>query len=387
MKKININKQNFNRLFKRKYKLNKKFIVLVLLFLIIKPKYNLFLINNKKTYIPKILNWRTSEIDKLYNFLNLKNKPINNSDPLIFKEKNEFINHISMIIKNKNFSLDCIYLTGQLRFGNFLISLNNAIFYCEILGCRKIIIQKYNALYIKNIILNSQYNMTIEPSYLNHYLLKKCLVIPAIFFFYYYKYIKPDIRFNLIKNEILNNLPKLQINPNDLYIHIRSGDIFINHRSNPYSQPPLCFYKTILNKFKFRQVFIIAENENNPIINIILSEYKYVQYKKNPLNVDISILANSYNIVSSASSFVNSIIKLNDKLKLLWEYDFYRLSQRYFHLHYSVYNFPHKYTIYKMIPSKLYIKNMFTWSNSIEQRNLMIKEKCRMNFKKITPSI
>ena len=79
-----------------------------------------------------------------------------------------------------------------------------------------------------------------------------------------------------------------------------------------------------------------------------------MQYKKNPLNIDIAYLANAYNIVSATSSFIINIIKLNDKLKFLWEYDFYRLSERYFHLHHSIYNFPFNYTIYRMRPSKNY---------------------------------
>ena len=327
-----------------------------------------------------------SENEKLYILLNLKNKPINEKDPLIFKEKKNLLYHISKLIKTKNFSLNYAYLTGKYRFGNFLIALNNAIFYCEILGCKKIIIQKYNDLYIKHKIVNNNYNMTIEPSYLNNYLIKKSLIIPINFFFYYYDYIKPDIRLNLIKKEILNNLPKIKIHPNDLFIHIRSGDIFKSHINYSYSQPPLCFYKKILYKFKFRKVFIISENKDNPIINILLKEYKYIYYHKNPLNIDISYLANSYNIASSTSSFIISIIKLNDKLKLLWEYDFYRLSQRYLHLHYSIYNFTHKYTIYKMIPSKLYKKNMYNWFNSIKQRKLMILEKCKIEFIRIPPS-
>lgn len=86
------------------------------------------------------------------------------------------------------------------------------------------------------------------------------------------------------------------------------------------------------------------------------------------------------------SSFLNSIIKLNDNLEILYEYDLYRLSLRYLHLHYSVYKFAYNYTIYKMSPSKLYKKLMYTWFNSHEQRLLMIKEKCKNNFQIISSS-
>ena len=381
----NINKQIMNKNLKSKYKVLINIFFLILLILFIKFK-NYSIIDNKKIYIPKNLKWEMPEQEKLYNLLNLKRKPINPNDPLIIKEKKELLNQISNFVKRKNFSLEYIYLTGKFRFGNFLITLNNAIFFCEILGCKKIIIENYNNLYIKHKILNKKYNMTIEPLFLNKYIIKNSLVIHIKFFFYYYKYIKPEIRLNLIKNEILNNLPKLNIHPNDLYIHIRSGDIFQNPRNNSYSQPPLCFYKKILNKFVFRKVYIITENKNNPIINILLKDYNFVKYLKNPLYIDISFLANSYNIVSSTSSFLINIIKLNDNLKYLWEYDNYRLSQKYFHLHYSVYNFPHNYTIYKMIPSKFYNKFMYNWYNSPKQRKIMIKEKCKNKFIIISPT-
>ena len=104
------------------------------------------------------------------------------------------------------------------------------------------------------------------------------------------------------------------------------------------------------------------------------------------MNYDISYLANSYNIVSSISSFFTSIIKLNDKLRFLWEYDFYSLSQRFFHLHYSVYNIPHNYTIYRMKPSSYYKKVMNIWYNTLEQRKIMITEKCKSEFVVVEPT-
>jgi hypothetical protein len=219
-----------------------------------------------------------------------------------------------------------------------LVTLNNAIFFCEILGCKKLILEKFENFYIKHKILDSKYNMTIEPSYLNTDLLEKSTVLPSVFFFYHYQYIKPENRLYLLKSEILNNLPKVETNPNDLYMHIRSGDIFEMPIKTHYSQPPLCFYQKIMKNYKFRKVFIISENISNPVINILLKEFVIIRYNKNQLNYDISYLANSYNIVSSMSSFLTNIIKFNDKLKFLWEYDFYRLVERFLHLHYSVYN-------------------------------------------------
>ena len=136
----------------------------------------------------------------------------------------------------------------------------------------------------------------------------------------------------------------------------------------------------ILNVFKFRKIIIISEDKLNPVIPKLLDKYSYIKYKKNNLKLDISYLANSYNIVTAKSSFLVTIIKFNDKLKYLWEYDLYKLSERYFHLHYSVYKFPFNYKIYKMNSSKMYSKIMIPWFNKLNQRKMMLKEKCHNNF-------
>ena len=82
---------------------------------------------------------------------------------------------------------------------------------------------------------------------------------------WYYSYIKPEIRIDILKTEILNNLPKIETKSNELYIHIRSGDIFhkSKYHNKFYSQPPLCFYEAIIHNFTFNNIFIISENISN----------------------------------------------------------------------------------------------------------------------------
>ena len=64
----------------------------------------------------------------------------------------------------------------------------------------------------------------------------------------------------------MKNLKKISINHNDLYIYIRSGDIFIKPH-HKYKQPPLCFYKKVLDNYTFKNIYLIAENKSNPVIN------------------------------------------------------------------------------------------------------------------------
>ena len=282
-----------------------------------------------------------------------------------------------------------MFIKGSSRLGNFFVSINNAIIFCELLGCKKIIIEKNNIIFINHTIFYQKYNFTIEPKQeIGNCSDNNCMILKNWFFFHLdFKYLGNVNRLYILKKEILKNLPNVKSHKDDLYIYIRSGDIFssIKKSISTYAQPPLCFYQNILNNFKFRCSYLISEDKLNPVIQNLLNEYSFLKYKKNNLKYDVAYLANSFNIVSAKSSLLISIIKLNDKLKFLWEYELYKLSEKYLHLHYSVYTFSYNYMIYKMEPSSSYKKLMDPWVNSKEQREIMIKEKCNNYFSIIEP--
>ena len=204
------------------------------------------------------------------------------------------------------------------------------------------------------------------------------MIIINIEFFYYqlnFTLLGKVNRFEIFRNEILNNLPNVKTNFNDLYIYIRGGDIFSHLNTSlsfcpDYYQPPLCFYKSVLSKFIFRKITIISEDASNPVIPILLKEYPFIKLNKNNLKLDISYLVNSYNIISATSSFIVSIIKLNQNIKFLWEYDIYQLFEKYLHLHYSVYTFSYNYTIYNMNASENYKKIMYPFHYTEQQDKL-----------------
>ena len=282
-----------------------------------------------------------------------------------------------------------VYLDYYLKFGNALIALNKAIFYCEIIGCKKIFVPIYNNYYIRNTIHDDKYNLTIEVVKSKDINKKKYNNNITKYFspYYYFLGVKPENRFSVFKKEILKNLPTFIANPNDLYIHIRSGDVFIKPcKESSYAQPPLCFYKTIINNNKFLRIYIISQDDLNPVINKLRKAYKNVKYYKYYFEYDIVRLAYGYNIVGSISSFVIEIIKLNDNLKKFWEYDIYQLKEKIYHLHHSIYDYKRNYTIYQMAPSENYRKHMIYWNVSRKQINIMLKDKCPNKFKIIEPN-
>jgi hypothetical protein len=305
----------------------------------------------------------------------------------LIKNKKNIIKKIilsSLKITRRNINnIKTLYIKGPARFGNYFISINNAILYCEFLGCKKIIMEYNKNIYINDRTSYKKGNFTIEPNQTFNSLDNNSLILDIYFFLFNgFRYFRNINRINIFKKQLLNNLPKVVTYPNELYIYIRGGDIFKNpdKSAHNYFQPPLCFYKIILDKFKFEKVFIITEDKLNPIIPKLLSKYYYIKINKNIIKVDISYLIHSYNLVAARSTFFLTSIKFNTKLKFLWEYDFEFLYQKYLHLHYSVYNFPCYFKIYKMESSNNYRRIMYPWINSPNQRKMMIKEKCLNNF-------
>jgi hypothetical protein len=281
--------------------------------------------------------------------------------------------------------INTLFIKGKPRCGNFFISINNAIIYCEILDCKKIIIENNNKIYINNTIIDKKNNFTIEPNQAFNSRDKYSLILYTYFYLFHgFRMFININRLSIFREQLLNNLPKVVAHPNDLYIYIRSGDIFVltNRGSiNGYYQPPLCFYVKILDQFSFRKVYIISVDKLNFVIPALLDKYSYIKNRKNILKVDISYLINSYNIVAAKSTLFSASIKINDKLKFLWEYDIYSsLRRTYLSFHYSFYKFPLYYTIYKMNSSIKYKRIMKPWTNSPKQRKMMLNEKCLNNF-------
>ena len=313
-------------------------------------------------------------------YITIKNFLRNNSKRLIkkillskmFKKTKKNINRVNSLI-----------IKGNSRFGNFFISINNAIIYCEILNCKKIIIENNNNIYINKIMYYKQNNFTIEPNQTFKYNDNYSIIINVNYFIFHgLRFFRNINRFNFFREQLLNNIPKVKVHPNSLYISIRSGDIFtLSNKASikGYFQPPLCFYIKILNKFKFNKVYIISENNLNPVIPNLLKKYSYIKQIKNNFKVDISYLINSYNVVASKSTFFSVCIKLNNKLKSLWEYDFLTSKRKSYLDFHTFYKLNH-YTIYKMNSSVNFRKIMIPWLNSHKQRKMMFKEKCKYNF-------
>ena len=302
---------------------------------------------------------------------------------IIFKLLNNKFT-INNLIYEKNESninkINRIFLQQKYKFGNQILLINMVIYYCEILGCKKIILDKKWNWFIKKKIKYKKYKMVIEVGDKKDF--KYDIIDNSANFFYYSKILKPELRIEIIKNEIIRNIPFIKTNLNDLYIYIRSGDIFTKGGiCRFYSQPPLCFYKNIIDNFSFNKIFIIAKDSKNPIIDELIKQYENIIFKINNIPLDIAQIIYAYNLVGGISTFFNVILRLNENVRVLFEYNIDVIYAKIIHFHYTFYNLPKKINIFRMNPSDEYRNKMYPWKNTKLQRYLMINEKCINNFK------
>ena len=342
--------------------------------------YFYFYYKNKKA-----VNIELNELKFLLNkFLFNKDKPMNTTDYLMIREKKSILKMFSKVFNKTISNIDTIFINRNCHFGNCLMVLNKALFFCEIIRCKNIIVNKTKYWFIKNNITIPNINLSISPNKHENISNISSLIYDSFKIVYFISTFKPEIRIQLLRDEILHNLPKSIINQNDLYIHIRSGDIFSPWVVNyDYAQPPLCFYRNILKNFNFRKIYIIASNKKNPLIGKLMKENQNLIYLQKSLKEHISILINAYKIVNSMSSFMNGIIQLNYVLEFLWEYNIYPIKEKIWHLHHDLIKYPNnnKFIIFKMEPSSKYINIMHNWKCKRNQLHLMFKEKCINEFK------
>jgi hypothetical protein len=348
-----------------------KFIFFIVIILVIKIENN-FLKQKRVLYSNRL---------KQDTIINLTTLP-NYNKKILPMEKNELLKFISKSVGKKIRSVKSIFIGNYLRFGNKLILIYKVIFYCQILRCKKVFLDKTDTWFIKRKIINKKYKMIIVPEEEKNLYNYKTIIDSTDNFYYYKRYIKAQKRIDLLKNEILRNLPKISTNPNDIFIYIRSGDIFIRpHQS--YSQAPLCFYNKILDNYIFRKYYLIAQDKNNPVIKKLLEIKPNIIYNYNSLYIDIAYLANAYNLVGGKiSTFLDGIIPLNNNLRNIWLFnlqtqkDSKKNKNQYLNI---------KANVFVMNASSKYSYNMKYWSNNKFQRNLMINEICVNDFKMFPP--
>ena len=145
----------------------------------------------------------------------------------------------------------------------------------------------------------------------------------------------------IIKQENIIKIPETTV-----VVHIRSGDIFSKRPHPGYVPKPLCYYTSILNKYKYSKIVLISEDTKNPVVNELLKIYPNSSYKKQSLKKDIEWIIGATHIIVTTGSFVPSLLVMNPYVK----------------------------KIHTSCPISLneYYKQNKPWENTTEQRDLIL---------------
>jgi len=151
--------------------------------------------------------------------------------------------------------------------------------------------------------------------------------------YFYGSYVPFVERREIIQKFIVPNLiikPK-KINHDDLVIHLRGGDIFYRGHY-AYIQPPISFYKKIIEKQKWNNIYLVSEDDRNPCFNILKETYNCISCLDNEnrhggnywgFREDISLMLGSTHFVASKSSLSPLIVQLSNTIKNVYLCDFF----------------------------------------------------------------
>ena len=118
--------------------------------------FNIILLLNKFSRLSNQLTVKSLIEENKNNFL------LNTSINPIILEKNKLLAFLSKCIEKNITKVKYIFLSPGLRFGNKIKHLENVIFYCHILKCKKILLDKKNFWFIRKNLKIKKYKMSIE---------------------------------------------------------------------------------------------------------------------------------------------------------------------------------------------------------------------------------
>ena len=371
------------------------FLMLIIISKIIKLKSKINFTKNKDEF-PKAININNSTLKNQYltrlnNIFDTYRNKTELSDEYKNKFKQYILNGYSSLFKRKYKKIDVIIFNQRYNFGNAIFIINNLIYFCEILSCKKIYLYK-DYWFVRKTIYDKELNITISPLTTDIWDNQTTIYIDPNYLFpnivKLFNNIFIPVRTYILKNELFSNIKLIDTKLEDLYINIRSGkDVFKTGKNIPsrYIQPPLCFYQTILSIFNFSNIYIVSNGRENPVINKLLNSYNNIKFLHGTVQEDVAIILSAKNLVLSCSSFTVELIKLSDNLKNLFEFNLISKIEKYYWHFYDRHLKPLKFNRFIMNPTKQYIEVMSPWRGSKKQLYQMTNEKCFKKFK-IIPS-
>tara|TARA_Y100000389_G_C17421690_1_gene497095 strand:- start:726 stop:1496 length:771 start_codon:yes stop_codon:yes gene_type:complete len=198
--------------------------------------------------------------------------------------------------------------TGRLT--NNILQIIRAIHYAKIENHSVIIFKNNNYFKSNQITLNkSKNNTNIFNTFFNIKTMGCEDPSPLLMKEYFNTYI-----FNIMNFKFERNI---ESNDNILHIHIRAGDVFQgNGAHSAYVQPPLKYYKDIIDSKDWKKIIVVYQDLGNPCVQALKNlKYKNIIFDSNSLEKDLNILLKANHLVLGFGTFGLLLYFLNNNLK------------------------------------------------------------------------
>lgn len=221
--------------------------------------------------------------------------------------------------------LQALVISRQLKFGNAILQLTNAIQVAQALNIGKIYHRGFDFLsdhaqigaitLLKGVPAREKY---LASSFFPNAVLEKiCLT--------------PEPRYQIARSLApWLTLQHRRAAPPDtrrhLYIHLRAGDIFTKATPHPlYGQPPLAFYTGILRLESWEKVVLVFENRDNPVIDALIawlaSERLPYEIQSQNLDADAARLLEAENMVIGRGTFVYPMLCISEQVRRVFYFE------------------------------------------------------------------
>ena len=129
-----------------------------------------------------------------------------------------------------------------------------------------------------------------------------------------------DKRRNILQEYVLPHLPvKHQELKDTMVVHIRSGDIFNEWKHENYVQPPLNYYKKIIEEESPSKILIVTQpDKSNPCIDALIKWDSSIQIQTGSLKDDVDTLLSAEQLVIGFGTWGWALSLLSRNIKKLW---------------------------------------------------------------------
>ena len=134
-----------------------------------------------------------------------------------------------------------------------------------------------------------------------------------------------DDSWSALRKLLVPEVPVKSSGSNVLTIHVRAGDVFGPRKPAAYGQPPLAYYRLIIDARDWQRVVLVYQDMSNPVVQGLID---FCQSKNLPLTIqsrnlpeDLTTLLGAENIVAGRGSFIPAIAGLSPHCKTVYYFE------------------------------------------------------------------